>query len=60
VLKAHRISLARRRRWCVGTDPEFAAKAADIVGLYLALPEHAVVLCVDEKPHIQTLERAQG
>jgi transposase len=50
VLKAHRISLARRRSWCVSTDPEFAAKAADIVGLYLNPPEHAVVLCVDEKP----------
>ncbi len=42
------------------TDPEFAAKAADIVGLYLNPPEHAVVLCVDEKPRIQALERAQG
>jgi hypothetical protein len=30
------ISLARRRSWCVSTDPEFAQKAADIVGLYLA------------------------
>jgi transposase len=60
VLRAHRISLARRRSWCVSTDPEFAAKAADIVGLYLNPPEHAVVLCVDEKPHIQALERAQG
>jgi transposase len=57
VLRAHRISLARRRSWCVSTDPEFAAKAADIVGLYLNPPEHAVVLCVDEKPHIQALER---
>jgi hypothetical protein len=44
----------------VSTDPEFAAKAADIVGLYLNPPEHAVVLCVDEKPSIQALERAQG
>ena len=60
VLRAQRISLARRRSWCVSTDPEFAAKAADIVGLYLNPPEHAVVLCVDEKPHIQALERAQG
>jgi transposase len=60
VLKAHRISLAGRRSWCVSTDPEFAAKAADIVGLYLNAPEHAVVLCVDEKPQIQALERAQG
>jgi transposase len=42
------------------TDPEFSRKAADIVGLYLHPPENAVVLSVDEKPHIQTLERAQG
>ena len=45
---------------CVSTDPEFAAKAADIVGLYLDPPENAVVVCVDEKPSIQALERAQG
>ncbi len=44
----------------MSTDPEFATKAADIVGLYLAPPENAVVLCVDEKPAIQALERAQG
>ena len=48
------------RSWCVSTDPEFAQKAADIVGLYLDPPRNAVVLCVDEKPHIQALERAQG
>lgn len=60
VLRKHKIVLQRRRSWCVSTDPEFAAKAADIVGLYLNPPENAVVLCVDEKPHIQALERAQG
>src|SRR3990170_230149 len=60
VLRRHGISLERRRSWCISTDPEFAAKAADIVGLYLNPPENAVVLCVDEKPHIQALERAQG
>jgi transposase len=60
VLRKHRIQLVRRRSWCVSADPEFAAKAADIVGLYLAPPENAIVLCVDEKPHIQALERAQG
>ena len=42
------------------TDPAFAQKAADIVALYLQPPENAVVLSVDEKPHIQALERAQG
>jgi hypothetical protein len=40
--------------------PEFAAKAADVVGLYLAPLDNAVVLCIDEKPSIQALERAQG
>ena len=59
-LAIHGISLQRRRSWCISTDPEFARKAADIVGLYLDPPEHAVVICVDEKPQIQALERAQG
>jgi transposase len=60
VLRRYGIHLQRRRSWCISTDPEFAAKAADIVGLYLDPPENAVVLCVDEKPSIQALERAQG
>ena len=60
VLRAHEISLARRRRWCISTDPAFAQKAADLVALYLQPPANAVLLSVDEKPHIQALERAQG
>jgi transposase len=60
ILRVHGISLQRRRSWCVSTDPQFAEKAADVVGLYLDPPENAVVICVDEKPHIQALERAQG
>jgi transposase len=60
VFRRHGIHLQRRRSWCVSTDPEFAAKAADIVALYLAPPENALVICVDEKPQIQALERAQG
>ncbi len=60
VMRRYEIHLQRRRSWCVSTDPEFAPKAADIVGLYLAPPQNAVVLSVDEKPHIQALERAQG
>jgi len=59
-LRAQGISLARRRSWCLSTDPEFAQKAADIVGLYLDPPDHAVILAVDEKPCIQALEREQG
>lgn len=60
VLREQAISLERRRSWCISTDPCFAQKAADVVGLYLDPPHHAMVLCVDEKPHIQALERAQG
>jgi hypothetical protein len=60
VLREHEISLERRRSWCISTDPAFAQKAADVVALYLQPPENAVVLSVNEKPHIQALERAQG
>lgn len=59
-LRAQRIDLDGRKSWCVSTDPDFVAKSADIVGLYLDPPDGAVVLAVDEKPHIQALERAQG
>lgn len=60
VLRQHGIQLQRRRSWCQSTDPEFAQKACDVIGLYLAPPENAVVISVDEKPCIQALERAQG
>jgi transposase len=60
ILRKYKICLARRHSWCISTDPEFTQKAADIVGLYLAPPENAIVLSVDEKPAIQALERHQG
>jgi transposase len=60
ILRKHQIQLQRRRSWCISTDPEFGPKAADVVGLYLNPPENALLLSVDEKPHIQALERAQG
>jgi transposase len=60
VLRNEGIQLRRHRSWCVSTDPQFAAKAADIIGLYLNPPENALVLSVDEKPSIQALERATG
>jgi transposase len=59
-LREHKIDLAARKSWCESNDPDFAAKAAEIVGLYLNPPENALVLAVDEKPSIQALERAQG
>ena len=59
-LREHNIDLVARKSWCESNDPQFAAKAADVVGLYVDPPAKAIVLCVDEKPSIQALERAQG
>ena len=59
-LREHKIDLAARKSWCESNDPQFVAKAADVVGLYVDPPAKAIVLCVDEKPSIQALERAQG
>jgi len=47
----------RLERYVASTDPDFERKAADIIGLYLKPPQHAVVLCVDEKTAIQALDR---
>jgi transposase len=60
VLRNEGIHLQRQRSWCISTDPQFAGKAADIVGLYLDPPIKAIVLCVDEKPSIQAIERKTG
>jgi transposase len=49
----------RSRTFKLSTDPLFVEKVRDIVGLYLNPPDHAVVLCVDEKSQIQALERTQ-
>jgi transposase len=59
-LQKEGIQLARMRTWCISTDSEFSAKAADIVGLYLSPPENAIVLSIDEKPSIQALSRRTG
>jgi len=59
-LRTHKIDLAARKSWCESNDPDFVTKAADVVGLYVDPPAKAIVLCVDEKPSIQALERAQG
>jgi transposase len=47
----------RRENWKLSKDPLFVDKVHDVVGLYLNPPEHAVVLCVDEKSQIQALDR---
>jgi transposase len=59
-LRREGIYLQRLRSWCVSTDPEFAPKAAEVVGLYLNPPVNALVLSVDEKPSIQALQRPSG
>ena len=47
------------RTFKVSNDPDFAEKLEAIVGLYLNPPEHAMVLCADEKSQIQALDRTQ-
>lgn len=49
----------RTRSFKLSTDPFFIEKVRDIVGLYLNPPDHALVLCVDEKSQIQALQRTQ-
>jgi transposase len=60
LLRREGIYLQRMRTWCVSTDPEFAPKAAEVVGLYLNPPLNALVLSVDEKPSIQAIQRPSG
>src|SRR5216683_6539316 len=49
----------RSKSFKLSTDPFFVEKVRDIVGLYLKPPDHALVLCVDEKSQVQALERTQ-
>ena len=53
-LQPHRLETFK-----LSTDPDFVAKVRDVVGLYVSPPEHAMVLCVDEKSQIQALDRSQ-
>lgn len=53
-LKPHQVGTFSR-----STDADFTAKVVDVVGLYMHPPEHAVVLCVDEKTQVQALDRTQ-
>ena len=60
VLRMEGIYLQRLRTWCVSADPEFAAKAAEVVSLYLNPPLNSSVLSVDGKRNIQALHCASG
>ena len=59
VWRAHGLKPHLCRTFKVSNDPHFAEKLLDVVGLYLQPPEHALVLCVDEKSQIQALDRTQ-
>ena len=59
IWEAHRLQPHRIRTFKRSTDPAFAEKVTDIIGLYMHPPAHAVVLSIDEKSQIQALDRTQ-
>ncbi len=59
VWKAHQLKPSQTRTFKLSRDPKFVEKLVDVVGLYLHPPEHALVLCCDEKSQIQALDRTQ-
>jgi len=59
ILQSQQLQPHRVRKFKLSNDPRFVEKVTDIIGLYLNPPEHALVLCVDEKSQIQALDRTQ-
>ena len=59
VWQAHGLKPHLIRTFKVSKDPRFAEKLEDVIGLYLNAPEHALVLCCDEKSQVQALDRTQ-
>jgi len=59
IWRQHGLKPHLSRTFKVSNDPHFAEKLTDIVGLYLDAPEHALVLCCDEKSQVQALDRTQ-
>ncbi len=59
VWKEHNLQPHRVKTFKLSRDPRFIEKLVDIVGLYLNPPEHALVLCCDEKSQIQARDRTQ-
>ena len=55
----HNLKPHLQRTFKLSRDPQFLEKLTDVVGLYLNPPQHAVVICVDEKSQIQALDRTQ-
>ena len=59
VWREHGLKPHLSRTFKVSNDPHFAEKLEDVIGLYLNAPEHAIVLCCDEKSQVQALDRTQ-
>lgn len=59
VWKRARLQPHRLERYMVSNDPDFEKKAADVIGLYVNPPQHAVVFSIDEKTAIQALDRRE-
>ena len=59
IWRSHNLKPHRTKRFKLSRDARFLEKLTDVVGLYLNPPEHALVLCVDEKTQIQALDRTQ-
>jgi len=58
IWRAFGLAPHRAETFKLSKDPQFIEKVRDVVGLYLAPPEHALVLCVDEKSQIQAIDRS--
>jgi transposase len=59
IWQEHGLQPHRQETFKLSRDPEFVPKLLDVVGVYLNPPQHAIVLCVDEKSQIQALDRTQ-
>ena len=59
IWQAFNLKPHRQKHFALSTDPLLVDKVRDVVGLYLAPPDKALVLCVDEKSQIQALDRTQ-
>jgi transposase len=60
IWQAHRLQPHRIRTFKLSTDPAFAEKLEDVVGLYVDPPRHAIVLSLDEKSHVWMAPGSQG
>lgn len=58
-LACQRLEAALLKTFKLSNDPQFIEKLEDVVGLYMNPPDHALVLCIDEKSQIQALDRTQ-